>query len=140
MAFRVDQWFTRYRNNGNRRFFALIPEAGSSFLSRHMKLRVLRHDEDNGRKVVRELAPFEWVTPQEGEFAKEPALSAPADIFPTNDVLEFIQAMVDLGEAVGLTPSRHEDRSAEIKRLEGHLADMRRLALRDVPLLQTLQT
>jgi hypothetical protein len=92
----------------------------------------------NGTQTVRtvpavlQLRPLEWAPCANGEMDSEPALSSSAMIGSGGDVMQFIQAVVDLGAELGMNPSVRHDRSAEVERMRYHLEDMRKLAgLRD---------
>jgi hypothetical protein len=72
-----------------------------------------------------ELAPAAWLPMPEGEWSGLPFLSSGQE--DRCGAMAVLQAMVDLGHRLGLTPSGTEDRTAEVSALRYHLEDMRKL-------------
>lgn len=102
--------------------------------SRRIEMRVFHKPGNPGRlqpdgtfavTPVLELAPATWLPCPEGEFSGNPFSEGTDE----NDLgpLAVLQAMVDLGHRIGLTPRGEADRSKEIAALRYHLEDMRRL-------------
>jgi hypothetical protein len=119
------------------------PKVGvSAFLmpmqTRRLELRVFyrppntHHREVDGtltRTPDLELCPAIWQAIPEGEWAREPFLSAVGyEPGGGRGVLEVLQAFIDLGHRLGMMPSGEKDRSAEITALRYHLEDMRKIA------------
>ena len=77
-----------------------------------------------------ELSPASWVPLPEGEVAEQPFASGYSRERDDKGPMAILQAMVDLGHKLGLTPTGAEDRSKEIAALRYHLEDMRKLALK----------
>lgn len=76
---------------------------------------------------VSELAPAQWLPCPEGEFSGDPFSTGSARE-PGLGPMAIIQAFVNLGHSLGMTPKGAEDRSAEVAALRYHLEDMRKLA------------
>lgn len=105
--------------------------------SRRIELRVLytpgaatRYHVDGTQERLPwlELAPAAWVPLEEGLFAETPFATGSNREGADQNPIAIIQAFVDLGHRLGLTPKGTEDRSAEIKALRYHLEDVRRVA------------
>lgn len=83
-----------------------------------------------GGNIIRtpwlEMPKGAWLPLPEGEFLPEPFVTGSME--DERGPMAVLQAMVDLGHNLGLTPKGATDRLAEIAALRNHLDDMRILA------------
>lgn len=77
-----------------------------------------------------ELSSPSWIPLAEGDVTATPFASGLNREQDDKGPMAILQAMVDLGHKLGLTPKGAEDRSKEIAALRYHLEDMRKLALK----------
>ena len=89
-------------------------------------LATLQPDGTMAVTPVTELAPLTWLPCPEGEFSGPPFSEGTHD--NGRGPLALLQAMVDLGHRLGMTPTGLEDRSREIAALRDHLEDLRVIA------------
>lgn len=78
-----------------------------------------------------EVVGFQFQEMPEGDYAPDgPALSSGSGVGPTfddNEVIQFLQAMVNEAAKMGIYATGTKDTTREIKTLRDHLEDMRRL-------------
>ena len=92
-------------------------------------MAVIRKEYDGSRAF---LQPFTYKTfPAYSAVAKEDAFCIAGE-FGSDDVREFLQAMMDAAHDLGLTPTKAKDHTDELKAVRYHLEDMRTLVLKPV--------
>lgn len=110
--------------------------------SRRVEMRVLYLPNGSAYRVMQtgemaknetlELAPAEWKPMErDGEFNEKPFATS---TFHDDDkgTMALLQAFVDLGHKLGMTPTGMADRSAEVTALRDHLEDMRTLTFHTI--------